>query len=116
MDLDPAAVEAAERALCNRFRAHPLTDEEWGMICRELGVGKTVQAEPARIAVEAAFPIIAAQVALATADAIADKIEAEHLTDNTGEPSDEAYDGALDLAVNIARSHGSQAETTEDGQ
>jgi hypothetical protein len=49
-------------------------------------------------------------VARATADAIADKIEAIH---HEGMP---ARNHAMKLAANIARSHGSQAQTTEDGQ
>jgi len=96
MDLDPAAVEAAAFAL-----AKPGSLPDWLSISA-LGRDMTPLAE---IAVAADAPLIAR----ATADAIADKIEA--LVDGYDED-----DEAFSQAAAIARSHGSQAQTTEDGQ
>jgi hypothetical protein len=51
-------------------------------------------------------------VARATADAIADKIErADPAPHYVG-----LFHAGMHAAANIARSHGSQAQTTEDGQ
>jgi hypothetical protein len=71
--------------------------------------------DEAREIVAAVFPVIAEVVARATADAIADKIDAIH---HEGMP---ARNHAMKLAAKVARSHGSQAqapkaETTEDGR
>jgi hypothetical protein len=94
MDLDPA-IEAAWREV----RAMLYISPDYTTLYDEV-----VEA------VRAAYPLIAAAVARVTADAIADKIEAIH---HEGMP---ARNHAMKLAANIARSHGSQTQTTEDGQ
>jgi hypothetical protein len=58
---------------------------------------------------------VAEAVARATADAIADKIEAER--DGDGDKwAQYQHAPGMTRAARIARSHGSQARTTEDGQ
>ncbi len=73
MDLDPAAVEAAIAAAKTAAWAK-CTHEDIGQCWQECND------------IEAAVLAAAPLIARATADAIADKIAAEHLTDNTGEP------------------------------
>jgi hypothetical protein len=116
MDLDPAAVEAAiESAAKTEYEYReglnaalpPRTNvKTWPPATIAL---TTAYRDEAERAILAAYPIIADSVARATADAIADKIEAIH---HEGMP---ARNHAMKLAANIARSHG-QAQTTEDGQ
>jgi aerobic-type carbon monoxide dehydrogenase small subunit (CoxS/CutS family) len=110
MDLDPAAREAAKSAICEALLDSALDET---CFCGYCAAGMYV-AEQALIA---AHPIIAAQVARATADAIADKID-DRLKSTPGDLSSysEGWRDAMDEAEQIARSHGSQAQTTENGQ
>jgi N-formylglutamate amidohydrolase len=107
MDLDPAAVQAATFAL-----AKPGSLPAWLSI-PALGRDMTPIAE---IAVAAAAPLIAR----ATADAIADKIEQSmpesgtHI--NTTQYREGLIDGMNRVLISLRRSHGSQAQTTEDGK
>jgi hypothetical protein len=96
MDLDPAAVEAAALAISGYNAAQW---QRW----KDTTHGQRYRLD-AEIALETAYPIIAASVARATADAIADKIEAIH---HEGMP---ARNHAMKLAAKVARSHGSQAQ------
>jgi hypothetical protein len=104
MDLDPAAVQAATFAL-----ARPGSLPAWLSIS---ALGRNMM-PIAEIAVAAAAPLIAR----ATADAIADKIK-ERLSMPSASRARPSLQYGLGLlaAVDIARSHGSQAQTTEDGQ
>jgi hypothetical protein len=107
MDLDPAAVEAAAKARYDSAYPDTITITSWEAMP---DYNKDVYRKHAMTVLTAAYPIIAASVERATADAIADKIEAIH---HEGMP---ARNHAMKLAANIARSHGSQTQTTEDGQ
>lgn len=53
----------------------------------------------ARAAIEAAAPLIEAQVR----ERIAAEILAEHLVDKTGDPTDQGYDMGIDDAAKVAR-------------
>jgi len=110
MDLDPTAVRAAAVAL-----ARPGSLPEWLSI-PALGRDMTPIAE---IAVAAAAPLIAR----ATADAIADKIDSAAAQIETDPDSKcltlderDALRVGMWSSAKIARSHGSQAQTTEDGR
>jgi hypothetical protein len=111
MDLDPAAVQAATFAL-----AKPGSLPEWLSI-PALGRNMTPLAE---IAVAAAAPLIAR----ATADAIADLLAKFlrpmfYATTGTQLPNQyivAAISWSDVQSVLALRSHGSQAQTTEDGQ
>lgn len=69
MDLDPAAVEAAAKAMWDR--EHAPRGSEWGT----LKYASVRHRDLASQAIEAAYPFIAAAVERRTADAIAADIE-----------------------------------------
>jgi hypothetical protein len=100
MDLDPAAVEAAGRAVCR---------DGW-----DVAAERAVHIGSVRAALTAAYPIIAEAVARATADAIADKIAAAKLpiplTDEQAR-----WNALVSAFADQARSFpDSQAETTTE--
>jgi hypothetical protein len=114
MDLDPAAVEAAlevERQYTTNGLCHFGANCD-GCDCFYKPGTEWDDQERERMR------RIAAVIARATADAIADKIEQKVVPDFGGGLSQiiEVLNAAFAAARDIARSHGSQAQTTEDGQ
>lgn len=85
-EISEAAIDAAEKAA-----AAKCTHEDIGDCWQECS--------DIRAALAAALPFIERQVR----DKIAAEIEAERLTDDTGEPDDEAYNAAIDECARIAR-------------
>src|SRR5438105_1434339 len=92
-DLDPAAVEAAGRAVCR---------DGW-----DVAAERAVHIGSVRAALTAAYPIIAASVARATADAIADQIRQYRLNVSLEYFKDKAFIEAEALV----RAHGRTPET-----
>ena len=109
MELDPAIVEAAAIEF-DQIIADDL-DDPWQYWASPTDVARRLVA------------VVAPLIARATADAIADTIEASPwLANEIDEESDGShiyrlgYGKARWDVMNALRSHGSQAQTTEDGQ
>ena len=113
MDLDPAAVEAAAKAAADAI-SPPKDYEEYDRTTKTFIWRHD---ERNREVVAAAYPIIAAAVARATADAIADRIKARKPGPTTtySVRTSGFYDG-VDTAEVIARSFGSRVLAETEGQ